>query len=224
MAMIRSASARIFRPASSLVPSSRTTIGTVGGELRKASTTPLATIAFVRDGHPVALPVGFARLGDELVIHGSTGSPWLRELANGAAASVSVTLLDGIVVARSGFESSFQYRSAVLFGHFQPVEKDDKNGYLQQLTDAFIPGRAAELRASTARELAATLVLRLAIGEDNWSLKVADGWPEDDEADIAAGVWAGAVPIVTTYGDPLRAPDCDEAIPVPESVRSMIRP
>src|SRR6476469_9403438 len=77
--------------------------------------TPLATIALVRDGHPVVFPTGFARLGDELVIHGSTGSPWLRSLADGAPAAVSVTTLDGVVVARSGFESSFRYRSAVLF-------------------------------------------------------------------------------------------------------------
>ena len=183
--------------------------------------TPLAIVAFIRDGHPVALPIGFARIGDELVIHGSTGSAWLRELADGAAVSVCVTLLDAITVARSGFESSFRYRSAVLFGCFQPVGKADKDSYLQRLTDSFIPGRAAELRASTARELAATLVLRLPIAAENWSLKVADGWPEDDEADVAAGGWAGVVPIVTGYGSPLRAPDCDPAVPVPASVAAM---
>lgn len=183
--------------------------------------TPLATVAFVRDGHPVALPTGFARLGDELVIHGSTGSPWLRELAAGAPVSVAVTALDAILVARSGFESSFHYRSAVIFGRFGVVGDDEKNRYLEDLTDAFIPGRVAELRPSTARELAATLVLRMRIGDDNWSVKIADGWPEDDEADVAAGGWAGVVPIVTTYGSPLRAPDCDPGTALPESVRSM---
>lgn len=183
--------------------------------------TPLATVAFVRDGHPVALPTGFARLGDEVVIHGSTGSPWMRALAGGAAASVSVTALDGIVVARSGFESSFRYRSAVLFGRFEVVAEDAKNGYLEKLTDAFIPGRVAELRPNTGKELAATLVLRLTIDSGNWSLKISAGWPEDDEDDVAAGGWAGVVPIVTTYGTPLRAPDCDPATPLPDSVRSM---
>ena len=183
--------------------------------------TVLATVAFVRDGHPVALPIGFARLGDELVVHGSTGSPWLRELADGRPVSVSVTALDAIVVARSGFESSFRYRSAVFFGRFHTVADDDKDTYLKKLTDAFIPGRVAELRPSTERELAATLVLRMDIGPHNWSLKVADGWPEDDDADVAAGGWAGVVPIVTTYGDPLRAPDCDPAAPLPASVRAM---
>ena len=149
--------------------------------------TPLATVALVRDGHPVALPIGFARIDDEVVIHGSTGSPWLSALAGGAPAAVSVTTLDGVVVARSGFESSFHYRSAVLFGTFEMVT-DDKVRYLETLTDTFIPGRVAELRASTRKELAATVVLRL---------------------------------ITTSYGTPLRAPDCEESIPVAASVRAL---
>ena len=184
--------------------------------------TPLATIAFIRDGHPVALPIGFARLDDELVIHGSTGSPWLTELSTGAAVSVSVSVVDGVVVARSGFESSFHYRSAVLFGCFGVVPDERKDDYLRRLTDAFIPGRSAELRPSTTRELAATVVLTLPIGADNWSVKAADGWPQDDETDVAAGGWAGVVPIMSGYGSPLRAPDCDPAIPVPQSVRAMV--
>lgn len=184
--------------------------------------TPLATIAFVRDGHPVALPTGFARIGDELVIHGSTGSPWLRQLADGAPASVCVTTLDGIVVARSAFESSFRFRSAVLFGSFTVIDPEAKVGYLKALTDAFIPGRVAELRDSTARELAATLALRMPIGTDNWSLKIGEGWPEDEEDDVAAGAWAGVVPITTRYGAALRAPDCPETVPVPASVRGLV--
>ena len=182
--------------------------------------TPLATVALVRDGHPVALPIGFARIDDEVVIHGSTGSPWLSALAGGAPAAVSVTILDGVVVARSGFESSFHYRSAVLFGTFETVT-EDKVRYLETLTDTFIPGRVAELRASTRKELAATVVLRLPIGSDNWSLKISDGWPEDPESDVAAGGWAGVVPITTSYGTPLRAPDCEESIPVAASVRAL---
>ena len=182
--------------------------------------TPLATVALVRDGHPVALPIGFARIDDEVVIHGSTGSPWLSALAGGAPAAVSVTTLDGVVVARSGFESSFHYRSAVLFGTFETVT-EDKVRYLEILTDTFIPGRVADLRASTRKELAATVVLRLPIGPDNWSLKISDGWPEDPESDVAAGGWAGVVPITTSYATPLRAPDCEESIPVAASVMQM---
>ncbi len=99
-------------------------------------------------GIPLAIPIGFARLADELVIHGSTGSPWLRALEDGgAAAAVSVTTLDGVVVARSGFESSFRYRSAVLFGTFEAVPPEaEKADYLNALTDTFIPrtgGRTA---------------------------------------------------------------------------------
>ena len=182
--------------------------------------TPLATIAFVRDGHPVALPIGFARIADDVVIHGSTGSPWLRQLAGGAAAAVSVTTLDGVLVARSGFESSFHYRSAVLFGVFEEIV-EDKVRYLEMVTDTFIPGRVAELRASSRKEIAATTVLRMPITTDNWSLKISDGWPEDPEEDVAAGGWAGVVPLTTIYGEPRRSPDCDEAIPVPASVLQM---
>ena len=185
--------------------------------------TPLATVALVRDGYPVALPIGFARISDHVVIHGSTGSPWLSALAGGTPAAVSVTTLDGVVVARSGFESSFHYRSAVLFGTFETVT-EDKVRYLEILTDTFIPGRVTELRASTRKELAATVVLRLPIGPDNWSLKISDGWPEDPESDIAAGGWAGVVPITTSYGTPMRAPDCDESIPVAASVRALTGP
>ena len=186
--------------------------------------TVLATVAFVRDSHPVALPIGAARVGDEVVIHGSTGSPWLNHLAAGVPVSVCVSVLDGVLVARSGFESSFHYRSAVLFGCFEVVEDVDKDRYLQELLESFIPGRAAELRASTGRELAATLVLRLPIESDNGSLKVAGGWPEDSDDDVAAGGWAGVVPMTVSYGTPRRAPDCDPAIPVPESVRTMAGP
>jgi nitroimidazol reductase NimA-like FMN-containing flavoprotein (pyridoxamine 5'-phosphate oxidase superfamily) len=183
--------------------------------------TPLATIALIRDGHPVIFPIGFARIDDELVIHGSTGSPWLRQLAGGAAVAVSVTALDGVLVARSGFESSFQFRSAVLFGTFEPIPEADKVRYLETLTDTFIPGRVAELRASTRKELAATMALRMPIKADNWSLKIGDGWPEDDDEDVAAGAWAGVVPLTTAYGEPQRAPDCEPGTPVPPSVRAL---
>lgn len=186
--------------------------------------TPLATVALIRDGHPVAFPTGFARLGDDLVIHGSTGSPWMRVLGDGAQAAVSVTALDGVVVARSGFESSFHYRSATLFGTFELVSEADKNRCLETLTDTFIPGRVAELRASTGRELAASMAMRMAITGDNWSLKVSAGWPEDPETDVAAGAWAGVVPLTVSYGTPQAAPDCDPGTPVPASVQAMIGP
>jgi nitroimidazol reductase NimA-like FMN-containing flavoprotein (pyridoxamine 5'-phosphate oxidase superfamily) len=183
--------------------------------------TPLATIALVQDGHPVVFPTGSARLGDEFVIHGSTGSPWLRSLASGAPAAVSVTTLDGVVVARSGFESSFRYRSAVIFGEFEVVAEHDKVRYLDALVESFIPGRMAELRESTRKELVATQALRLKIGDANWSLKISAGWPEDPEEDIASGVWAGVVPMTVSYGEPVTAPDVPAGTPVPDSVRAL---
>ncbi len=183
--------------------------------------TPLATVALVRDGHPVIFPTGFARIGDDLVIHGSTGSPWLMALATGRPAAVSVTTLDGVVVARSGFESSFRYRSAAIFGVFEKVADADKAGLLEILTDTFIPGRVAELRPSSRKELAATLALRMPIREDNWSLKVSAGWPEDPEEDVATDAWAGVVPMAVTYGEPMPAPDLTEGIPLPDSMRAM---
>jgi uncharacterized protein len=183
--------------------------------------TPLATVALMRDGHPVVFPTGFARVGDELVIHGSTGSPWMRLLAEGASAAVSVTTLDGVVVARSGFESSFRYRSAALFGVFERIPNADKLGYLDKLTEKFIPGRVAELRASTRKELAATMALSMPIGQDNWSLKVSAGWPEDPDEDVAGDAWAGVVPMAVTYGSPEPAPDLTPGIPVPWSVRAL---
>src|ERR1700682_1283778 len=187
--------------------------------------TPLATIALVRDGHPVVFPTGFARIGDEFVIHGSTGSPWLRALASGAPAAVSVTTCDGVVVARSGFESSFRYRSAAIFGEFEVVAEHDKVRYLDGLVESFIPGRLAELRESTRKELVATQALRLKIGDANWSLKISAGWPEDPEEDIASGGWsgggAGVVRMMVSYGAPLTAPDVLAGTPVPASVYAL---
>jgi nitroimidazol reductase NimA-like FMN-containing flavoprotein (pyridoxamine 5'-phosphate oxidase superfamily) len=150
-----------------------------------------------------------AKIEDQMAVHNLSGI---------------IDATDAVMVARSGFESSFRYRSAVLFGQFTAVDDDTRAGYLQGLLDTFIPGRSAELRASTSRELAATLVLRLPIGADNWSVKIADGWPEDSDEDVAAGGWAGVVPVAMHYGDPLRAPDCDSSIPVPDSVKSMVGP
>jgi len=183
--------------------------------------TPLATVALVRDGHPVIFPTGFARIGDDLVIHGSTGSPWMRALAAGAPAAVSVTTLDGVVVARSSFESSFQYRSATVFGVFEQVSEADKLGFLNTVTEKFIPGRVAELRQSTRKELAATLALRMPIGADSWSLKISDGWPEDPEEDVAGDAWAGVVPMTVNYGEPQSAPNLTPGIALPGSVRAM---
>lgn len=176
----------------------------------------VAHVGFVDEGgHPVVIPTAVARDGDRLLIHGSTGSRWMRTLAAGAAACVSVTALDGLVVARSAFESSIRYRSAVCFGRFTPVTEGTEQG-LELLTERLLPGRNAEVRPSTAKELAATLLLAMPL--DQWSLKVSDGWPEDEAADIAGDAWAGVVPLTVTAGAPLPAPDLRPGIEVPASV------
>ncbi|EWT02668.1 flavin-nucleotide-binding protein [Intrasporangium oryzae NRRL B-24470] len=180
---------------------------------------PIAHVGLVADGGPVVIPTALARDGDRLLVHGSTGSGWMRRLAEGAEACVTVTALDAVVVARSAFESSYRYRSAVLFGRFVPVEGAAKEAALDVLVDHLLPGRRPEVRPSNRRELSATLVLAMPIGE--WSLKVAGGWPEDPDDDVAGPAWAGIVPVGTAYGTPEPAPDLRPGIPVPASVRAL---
>jgi nitroimidazol reductase NimA-like FMN-containing flavoprotein (pyridoxamine 5'-phosphate oxidase superfamily) len=174
--------------------------------------------AFVADdAHPVVLPTAVVRDGDAVLAHGSTGSPWLRRLAAGAPTSLAVTGFDGLVVARSAFESSMRYRSAVLFGTCSPItDPDDKRRALDTITDGLIPGRRQEVRRSTAKELAAVLVIALPIAE--WSLKVSEGWPDDPPEDVAGPAWAGVLPLLQRYGDPIPAPDLRAGVPVPKSV------
>jgi nitroimidazol reductase NimA-like FMN-containing flavoprotein (pyridoxamine 5'-phosphate oxidase superfamily) len=180
----------------------------------------VAHVGVVRDGWPLVVPTGVARDGDRLLVHGSTGSSWMRLLADGAEACVTVTALDAVVVARSTFESSFRYRSAVLFGRFRTLSRSEKQAALDVVVSTFLPGRVAEVRPPTDRELAATLVLALPIEE--WSLRVSDKWPEDEPADVAGDAWAGVVPLRTVFGAPQPAPDLRAGVPVPESVRRLV--
>lgn len=181
--------------------------------------TYLGHVAYLDGGEVSVVPTAVARAGDLLVWHGSTGSRWMRLVSSGAAVAVSVTSLDGVVVARSRFESSFHYRSAVVRGRPHVLEDDDKLEALDVLVERIVPGRLAETRDSDKRELAATLVLGVPL--DDWVLKVSDGWPEDTDADIAGDAWAGVVPLGTTYGEPLPAPDLRPGIDVPLSVRAL---
>ena len=138
-------------------------------------------------------------------MHGSTGSRLFRHLADGAEVCATVTLLDGMVLARSAFESSMQYRCAMVFGRVETVPPEEKLAALRAMSEAWLPGRWDTLRAPTAKELAATMVLALPLEE--WSVKVSDSAPEDAPEDLDAPVWAGVLPIVTSYGDPVPAPD-----------------
>ncbi|MCX6396844.1 MAG: pyridoxamine 5'-phosphate oxidase family protein [Propionibacteriales bacterium] len=173
-------------------------------------------VAFVQDGYPVNIPVACARDGDRLLLHGSTGSRLFRALASGTEVCVTVTLLDGLVLARSAFESSMHYRSAMVFGI--PTEVADKPAALQAMTEAWMPGRWAGLREPRPKELAATLVLELPLVE--WSVKISAGDPDDPAEDLDEPVWAGVLPIVAAYGDPVPAPDLRGTPSVPEYLRT----
>jgi uncharacterized protein len=160
------------------------------------------------DGQPYVLPVAFARDGDDVLIHGSTGSRLFRSLAAGTPTCVTVTLLDGMVLARSAFESSMHYRSAMMFGSCEVVRASDVERCLEVLTEHLMPGRWAELRSPTAKELAATTLLRMPLRE--WSVKVSDGWPDDPVEDLPEPVWAGVLPIESAFGTPLPTPDLQQ--------------
>jgi uncharacterized protein len=170
------------------------------------------------DGSPAVIPTMVVRDGDRILAHGSTGSRWMRRLASGVPTSLGVTAYDGVVVARSAFESSIRYRSAVVFGRCTPVTQD-KERFLDLVTEALIPGRSAEVRRPTKSELAATLVLGLPL--DDWSLKISAGWPEDEDTDVSGPAWAGVVPVHESYAAPLAAPDLRDGIDVPPSVRAL---
>jgi hypothetical protein len=170
-------------------------------------------------GHPVVIPTAVVRDGDRVLMHGSTGSGWMRRVAAGAPVCLTVTAFDGLVVARSAFESSIHYRSAVLFGSCATIGGRDKLRAVDLITEAILPGRIAELRRPTDQELAATLVLELPIAE--WSLKISARWPDDPADDVAGPAWAGVVPRLVSYGTPAAAPDLRPGIPVPDSVRRL---
>jgi nitroimidazol reductase NimA-like FMN-containing flavoprotein (pyridoxamine 5'-phosphate oxidase superfamily) len=170
------------------------------------------------DGTPAVIATLVVRDGDRVLAHGSTGSRWMRRLASGVPTSLGVTAYDGIVVARTAFESSIRYRSAVLFGRCTTVT-DDKERFLDLVTETLIPGRTDEVRRPTKAELAATLVLALPL--DDWSLKVSAGWPDDEDDDIAGPAWAGVVPVRQVYDAPLVAPDLRKGIEIPPSVRQL---
>jgi nitroimidazol reductase NimA-like FMN-containing flavoprotein (pyridoxamine 5'-phosphate oxidase superfamily) len=175
--------------------------------------------AFVEDGLPRVMPIAIVRDGRDILLHGSTGSPWMRLLATGVPVALSVAELDALVVARSAFESSMRFRSAVLFGSCAAVADDEKAATLDLVTDGLLPGRVSEVRRSSAKELAATLVLRMRI--DDWSLKISDGWPDDSAVDIAGDAWAGVLPVRRGFEDAVPAPDLRAGIRVAASVAAL---
>ncbi len=156
-------------------------------------------VGFVVDGAPFVIPTAYARAGDKLYIHGSAASRMVKTLAHGADVCVTVTLLDGLVLARSAFNHSMNYRSVVIFGTATPVEDPtEKLEALRLFSEHIMPGRWRELRDPKPIELQATLVLALPITEA--SAKVRSGPPEDDPDDMSAPVWAGVLPLALRKG------------------------
>ncbi|HYJ84783.1 MAG TPA: pyridoxamine 5'-phosphate oxidase family protein [Pyrinomonadaceae bacterium] len=179
-------------------------------------------VGFVVDGKPFVIPTGYARVDDRLFIHGSQASRMLRTLAGGVEVCVTVTLLDGLVLARSAFHHSMNYRSVVIFGRATLVEDQEaKVAALFAFSEHVIPGRWSEVREPTQPELAATTVLSVELAEA--SAKVRSGPPLDDEEDYALQVWAGVVPLHLAAGAPIKDPRLPEDVEAPSYIFSYKR-
>lgn len=177
-------------------------------------------VGFAVEGRPSVIPTIHARIDDQLYLHGAAANHMLRSLAGGVEACVTVTIVDGLVLARSAFHHSMDYRSVMVFGRARRVDDpDEKQRALHALVDHVVPGRNADARPPSDAELRKTLVLRLPIAEA--SAKVRTGGPVDDDADMTLGVWAGVLPCTLTFGPAIAAPDVTAA--TPEYVRAYSR-
>lgn len=172
-------------------------------------------VAFVDEGGVHCIPMACWRRGDDLYLHGSNGSRMLKALAGGAQACVTITHLDGLVLARSAFHHSMNYRSAVIYGQCTRVSDEDKPAVLEQFLRHIAPGRESQARPPDRNELAATLVLRLPLTEA--AAKIREGGPKDDEADMSRDVWAGVLPLHLAHLPAARDPAC--SIEPPDYVR-----
>ena len=163
-------------------------------------------VGFTLDEQPYVVPMAYARMGNQLLIHGSVASRLINNLASGLRCCVTVTHFDGLVYARSTFNSSMNYRSVMVFGVANPIiDVDEKRLAVQTLVDHLMPGRRADLRKSTIKELNATSLLALPI--ETFSTKCRTGPPSDSKSDMDTPVWAGVVPLSLAAGEPVDAPD-----------------
>jgi nitroimidazol reductase NimA-like FMN-containing flavoprotein (pyridoxamine 5'-phosphate oxidase superfamily) len=180
-------------------------------------------VGFTVDNRPVVIPTGYGRAGDQLYIHGSAASRMLKTLREGVDVCVTVTLLDGLVLARSSFHHSMNYRSVVIFGRARVVEDEqEKMEALRVFSDHVMRGRWDEARLPNQQELRATLVLALALTEA--SAKIRTGPPLDDEEDYVLEVWAGVLPLKMVAGEAVPDPRLEEGKEVPRYVRDYKRP
>lgn len=182
----------------------------------------IAHVSFVSGGQPYCIPTLYARVGDEVLIHGSTASRMLKLLAAGAPACVTVTILDGWVLARSAFETSANYDSVVLLGSFRPITSaDEKLAALEAFMHGVLPGRWEEVRQPSRKELKGTAILALAIAEA--SVKTRNGPPDDDDSpDAERDTWAGVIPLRTVVGAPEPSPGLRDGVPVSPSIAGLL--
>jgi uncharacterized protein len=176
-------------------------------------------VAFAHGGGPCCIPMLYARVGDRIYIHGSTASRAIRTLAGGAPACLTVTILHGLVLARSAFEHSANYESIVAFGRFRVIEDaSERIGAFEAFTEKLLPGRWGEVRRPSRQELKATTILAMPIEEA--SVKIRSGPPDDDDSpDAALAIWAGVIPIVTSFGAPEPSPGLRPEIRPGPSIR-----
>jgi nitroimidazol reductase NimA-like FMN-containing flavoprotein (pyridoxamine 5'-phosphate oxidase superfamily) len=178
--------------------------------------TLISHVGFVHDGAPVVIPTLHARLGDRLYLHGSAASRMLRTLEQGVPVCATATLVDGLVLARSAFHHSVNYRSVVVFGTARLVEPEERVNALELFTEKLVPGRWPEVRHPTRQELKGTKVLSLPL--DEASAKVRTGAPIDEDEDYDLPVWAGVLPLRTVADPPQPDPRLDPEIETPAYV------
>ena len=182
----------------------------------------IAHVGFTEKDQPYVIPINFARIGDTIVLHGAKSSRLLRHIAAGNPICLEVMVVDGLVLARSVFHHSVNYRSVVLFGTGREIHDDqEKMATLEAITEHLIPGRWREARLPTRKELNATTVVSIKI--DLASAKVRSGPPEDDPADYALPVWAGVLPLQEKALKPVRDELLRRGIPVPEYIAKYSR-
>jgi nitroimidazol reductase NimA-like FMN-containing flavoprotein (pyridoxamine 5'-phosphate oxidase superfamily) len=183
----------------------------------------LAHVAFFDGRDPCCIPMLYAHFGDRIYIHGSTASRAIRALADGAAACVTVTIVHGLVLARSAYEHSANYEAVMAFGAFELIDDEaERLAAFEAFTERLLPGRWEEARQPNAQELKATAILAMEI--DEASAKIRTGPPDDDESpDAERNVWAGVVPIVSSFGTPVPSPGLRPGIPLSPSVRELLQ-
>jgi nitroimidazol reductase NimA-like FMN-containing flavoprotein (pyridoxamine 5'-phosphate oxidase superfamily) len=179
-------------------------------------------VGFVIEGQPMVIPTIHTRIGDALYFHGSAASRMLRSLREGVPACVTVTLLDGLVLARSAFHHSMNYRSVVVLGTAREVvDRKEKLRVLEAIVEHVVRGRTRDARGPNENELKSTMLVRLPL--DEASAKIRTGPPLDDEEDYAMPIWAGVLPLAMTPSEPIADPRLSAAIEVPDYVRAYRR-